>query len=205
MKLNCRKPGFFAFALIVLQIIFLSSCKTNSKQHSGKIGFLGFYLDMEYTKVKSTLDSLLKIGDLHYFETTDLLGTKQKNLYNNISIIGPFLYAKVNLRGSDIIDQRLTSIQLTLCSRLKTSPGPKGRLIMDKIYFWEMGDYIIFFDFGYPESFTNSVNPPAKSEIHELNDSTSAPIIYYDFTQDYIDRLLDKASRIKDNPKVEIN
>jgi hypothetical protein len=75
---------------------------------------------MDYTKVKSTMDSLLNAGDLNYYETTDLLGTKQKNLYKNISEISPFLYAKVNLRGAYIIDERLTSIQLTLCSRLKT-------------------------------------------------------------------------------------
>lgn len=232
-----------------MQIILLSSCNTksyNSKNQSDKIGFLGFYLDMESTKVKSTMDSLLKNGDLHYYETSDLLGTKQKSLYNNISEVSPSLYAKVNLRGTYIIDERLTSIQLTLCNRLKTedqrfsyncafkdvkrtfdiykerygtpatlgqgekydwlskrvsdvySPGPKGRWVMDKIYFWEKGNYIIFFDFGYPLNMINSDNPTTKSEVHEQDDSTSAPIIYYDFTQDYIDKLLDKASRIKE-------
>jgi len=258
MKLICYKHGILIYSLIVMQIIFLSSCNTksyNSKHQSGEFGFLGFYLDMDYTKVKSTMDSLLNISDLHYYETTDLLGTKQKSLYNNISGISPFLYAKVNLRGSYIIDERLTSIQLTLCNRLKTAdqrfsyncalkdlkrtfelykekygtpallgqgekynwlskritnvylPGPKGRWVMDKIYFWEKGNYIIFFDFGYPESLINSVNPTAKSDVQELDDSTSAPIIYYDFTQAYIDELLDKASRIKngqnDHPRSE--
>jgi len=70
---------------------------------------------------------------------------------------------------------------------------------MDKIYFWEKGNYIIFFDFGYPKSLTTSDSPTTKSDVHELDDSTSAPIIYYDFTQAYIDKLMDKASRIKEN------
>lgn len=244
MKLNCCKHGILTFSLIV-QVVFLNSCNTNSNHNSAKIGFLGFSLDMDYSKVKSAIDSLLNTGTLHYFETKDLLGTKQKNLYNNISIISPYLYAKVNLKGSDIIDERLTSIQLTLCSRLKTadnafsyncalndlksmfelykkkfgtpsrldqgekyewlakrisevySPGPKGRLFMDRIFFWDKGNYIIYFDFGYPENVTDPVNPSAKSDIHEIDDSTSAPIIYYDFTQDYIGILLDKASRNK--------
>jgi len=250
MKIICYKHCHFIYTLIVLQIIFLSSCNTksyNSEHQSGKFGLLGFYLDMDYTKVKSTMDSLLNNNDLHYYETTDLLGTKQKSLYNNISEISPFLYAKVNLRGTYIIDERLTSIQLTLCNRLKTadqrfsyncavkdlkrifelykekygspdllgqgekydwlskrisdvySLGPKGRWVMDKIYFWEKGNYIIFFDFGYPKSLTTSDSPTTKSDVHEPDDSTSAPIIYYDFTQAYIDKLMDKASRIKEN------
>ena len=248
MKLICYKHGFFIYTLIVMQIIFLSSCNTQSynlKHQSGKFGFLGFYLDMDYTKVKSTMDSLLNNDELHYYETKDLLGTKQKNLYRNISEISPFLYAKVNLRGTYIIDQRLTSIQLTLCTRLKTAdqsfsyncalkdlkrtfelykeeygtpallgqgekydwlskrisdlylPGPKGRWVMDKIYFWEKGNFIIFFDFGYPEKKISSDSPVKKSDVQESDDSTSAPIIFYDFTQTYIDKLLDKASRIK--------
>ncbi len=243
MKLIRYKHGLIIFPLIVLQIISLSSCNTKSYNQSDKIGFLGFYLDMEYTKVKSTMDSLLNNSELHYYETTDLLGTKQKSLYNNISEISPDLYAKVNLRGTYIIDERLTSIQLTLCNKLKTAdqrfsyncalkdlkrtfqlykekygtpdllgqgekyvwlskrisdvylPGPKGRWVMDKIYFWEKGNYIIFFDFGYPESLTKADSPTAKTDVHELADSTSAPIIYYDFTQAYIDKLMDKASR----------
>ena len=69
---------------------------------------------------------------------------------------------------------------------------------MDKIYFWERGNYIIYFDFGYPESLTNSDNPITGSDVSELPDSTSAPIIYYDFTRDYIDKLLDKASSMKE-------
>jgi hypothetical protein len=232
-----------------MQIYFLSSCNTkpyNSKHQVEKIGFLGFYLDMDYLKVKRIMDSLLNISELHYFETTDILGNKQKNLYYNFSGTSPFLCAKVNLRGTYIIDERLTSIQLTLCNRsdkgeqifsyncdlngLKKlfelyrekygtptllgqgekydwlskkisnvySPGPKGRWVMDKIYFWERGNYIIYFDFGYPKSLTISDNPNTKSKVPELPDSTSAPIIYYDFTQDYIDKLLEKASRINE-------
>jgi hypothetical protein len=200
---------------------------------------------MNYLKVKSIMDSLLNINELHYFETTDVLGNKQKNLYHNFSGISPFFCAKVNLRGTLIIDERLTCIQLTLCNRSNTRdqrfsyncdlkelerlfklyiekygkptllgqgekydwlserisnvyfPGPKGRWVMDKIYFWEKGNYIIYFDFGYPESLSNSANPAKKSDIPEMADSTSAPIIYYDFTQDYIDKLLDKGSGIK--------
>ena len=248
MKLIRFKHCLLIYCLIVLQICFLTSCNTksyNSKHQIGKIGFLGFYLDMDYLKVKSTMDSLLNISDLQYFETTDILGTKQKSLYHNFSGISPSLYAKVNLRGTYIIDQRLTSIQLTLCTRLKTSEqgfsyncdlkelkrlfelykekygtpallgqgekynwlskkmsnvystGPKGRWLMDKIYFWDRENYIIYFDFGYPESLAKSDNPITKSDVHELHDSTSAPVIYYDFTPDYMDKLLDKASRIK--------
>ena len=72
---------------------------------------------------------------------------------------------------------------------------------MDKIYFWEKGNYIIYFDFGYPESLPISNNPIKESDVTKLHDSTSAPIIYYDFTQDYIDKLLEKASRIKQEKK----
>jgi hypothetical protein len=232
-----------------MQIYFLTSCNTksyNSEHQVGKIGFLGFYLQMDYLKVKNTMDSLLNINELHYFETTDIVGNKQKNLYYDFSGISPALCAKVNLRGSYIIDERLTSIHLTLCTRSSTEkpvfsfncslvelkkifesyrekygkptllgqgekydwlskkisnvylPGPKGRLLLDKIYFWEKGDYIIYFDFGYPENLANSDSPITESKVTELHDSTSAPIIYYDFTQDYIDKLLEKASRIKE-------
>ena len=249
MKLIRFKYRLLFYSLFILQICFLISCNTkpyNSKHQNGKIGFLGFYLDMDYLKVKSTMDSLLNISDLQYFETTDILGTKQKSLYHNFSGISPSLYAKVNLRGTYIIDQRLTSIQLTLCTRLKTSEqgfsyncdlkelkrlfelykekygtpallgqgekynwlskkmsnvystGPKGRWLMDKIYFWEKGNYIIYFDFGYPVSLTNSDNPITKSDVQELHDSTSVPIIYLDFTPGYIDKLLEKASRMKE-------
>ena len=248
MKLIRHRLRLFIYALMVMQIYFLTSCDTksyNSKHQVGKIGFLGFYLDMDYSKVKSVMDSLLDINELHYFETTDVLGNKQKNLYYNFSGIGPFFCAKVNLRGTYIIDQRLTSIQLTLCNRSNTGeqrfsyncdlnelkrlfesykekygtptllgpgekydwlskkisnvyfPGPKGRWVMDKIYFWERGNYLIYFDFGYPESLISSNNPITKSDVPELPDSTSAPIIYYDFTGAYIDKLLEKASKMK--------
>jgi hypothetical protein len=201
---------------------------------------------MEYAKVKTTMDSLLDISDLHYFEMTDVLGNKQKSLYCDFSEISPAFYAKVNLRGSNIIDERLTSIQLTLCNRANTGdgrisyscslnelnrlfelygkkygtptlleqgekydwlskrisnvyfPGPKGRWVTDRIYFWERGNYIIYFDFGYPESHANSDNSIAESDVQVLSDSTSAPIIYYDFTPDYLDKLLDKAGGMKE-------
>jgi len=249
MKFINHKHTLLIYALIVVQVNFLTSCNTesyNSKSQVEKIGFLGFYLNMEYLKVKSTMDSLLNISELHYFETTDLLGNKQKNLYCDFSEISPFLYAKVNLRGTYIVDERLTNIQLTLCTRSKTEEkefsyncdlnelkllfelykkkygkptllgdgekydwlakrisniyfkGPKGRWVMDKIYFWEKGNYIIYFDFGYPRSLTKSDNPVTESDIPELPDSTSAPIIYYDFTLDYLDKLLEEASRIKE-------
>jgi hypothetical protein len=235
--------------MIVMQICFLTSCNTesyNSKNQVEKLGFLGFYLDMDYLKVKSIMDSLLNISELHYYETSDVLGNKQKNLYYNFSEISPFFCAKVNLRGTLIIDERLTCIQLTLCNRSNIGeqrfsyscglneleklfnlykekygkptllgqgekydwlskrisnvyfPGPKGRWAVDKIYFWERGNYIIYFDFGYPESLTNTENPIAKSDVPEVPDSTSAPIIYYDFTQDYINKLLEKGSGMKE-------
>lgn len=249
MKLVTHKHSLLIYALIVMQVFFLTSCNTksyNSKHQVGKIGFLGFYLDMDYIKVKSTMDSLLNIGELYYFETTDVLGNKQKNLYYNFSGIGPYFCAKVNLKGTYLIDERLTSIQLTLCNRSNTEqkrfsyncdlneikrlfelyrenfgtptllgqgekydwlskkipnvyfPGPKGRWVTDKIYFWERGNYIIYFDFGYPESLTSSKNQNAGSNVHELSDSTSAPIIYYDFTENYVNQLLEKASRMKE-------
>jgi len=242
MKLIRYKHSLFFYVLVFTQIYFLISCNTtsyNSKHQVGKIGFLGFYLDMDYSKVKSAMDSLLKMKELHYIETEDILGNKQKDLYCDFSEISPFLCARVNLRGTLIIDQRLTSIRLTLCNRSKTGgqrfsyncdmkelkrlfelyrekygkptlldqgekydwlskrvsnvyfPGPKGRWVMDKIYFWDRGNYIIYFDFGYPESLTNSYNKVRESAVHGLPDSTSAPIIYYDFTQDYIGKLLE--------------
>jgi hypothetical protein len=196
---------------------------------------------MDYAKVKSTMDSLLKTGDLNYFETTDLLGNKQKNLYKNISEVNPSLYAKVNLRGAYIIDERLTSIQLTLCSRSQTGnrqfsyncalsdlkkifelykekygtpkqlsqgkeydwlskrisnlyvTGSKGRWVTDKIYFWEKGNYIIYFDFGYPLNLTASENQKSQSDVTAEPDSTSAPVIFYDFAETYMYEILDKA------------
>jgi hypothetical protein len=231
-----------------MQVYFLTSCNTksyNSKHQAGEIGFSGFYLDMDYLKVKSVMDSLLDIGELYYFETADILGNKQENLYYDFSGISPSLCVKVNLRGSLIVDQRLNSIQLTLYTRSDTveqrfsyncdlneikelfelytekygkptllgqdekydwlvkkipyvySPGPKGRWVMDKIYFWEKGNYIIFFDFGYPVTMVNSGSLITGSAVPDLPDSTSTPVIYYDFTQDYIDKLLEKASRMK--------
>ncbi len=248
MKSIRFRHSFLVYFLIVIQVYFSTSCNTksyNSKYQGEKIGILGFYLDMDYLKVKNIMDSLLNISELQYFETTDFLGNKQKNLYCDFSEISPFLSAKVNLRGTYIIDERLTSIQLTLCSRSNQGeqrfsyncnlnelkrlfdlyrekygtptllgqgekydwlskklsnvyfPGPKGRWAMDKIYFWERGNYIIYFDFGYPESPTTSYNPLAETDDSVLPDSTSAPIIYYDFTQDYLDNLLDKASSMK--------
>jgi hypothetical protein len=244
MKLIRYKHTLLIYSLIATQAFLLTSCNTksyNSNHQVGKIGFLGFYLDMDYLKVKSVMDSLLKISELHYFETTDVLGNKQKNLYCDFSGISPFLSAKVNLRGTYIIDERLTGIQLTLCNRSNKGeqrfsyncdlnelkrlfelyrekygrptllgqggkydwlskkisnvyfPGPKGRWAMDKIYYWEMGNYIIYFDFGYPERLTNSDNPITQSDVPELSDSTSAPIIYYVFAQNYMDNLLEKA------------
>ena len=243
MKLISYKQSLLVYALIVLQLYLITSCNTkqiDSNNQDGKTGFLGFYLDMDYSKVKSVMDSLLNISELHYFETEDILGNKQKNLYCDFSEISPSLYAKINLRGTSIIDERLTSIQLTLCSMSNTGEqrfsyncdvnevkrlfevyrekygnptligegeeydwlsrrisniyftGPKGRWVMDKIYFWERGNYIIYFDLGYPERSASSDNPVNESDVPKLHDSTSAPVIYYDFTQDYIDELLEK-------------
>ena len=248
MKLIQYKYTLLIYSLNVL-VFFLTSCSTkshSSRHQVEKIGFFGFNLDMDYLKVKSIMDSLFDASELHYFETMDVLGNKQKNLVHDFSEISPFLSAKVNLKGSQIIDERLTSIQLTLCNRSYSGderisftcgineitrlfesyvgiygrptlleqgikydwlskripnvyfPGPKGRWMMDKIYFWEKGNYIIYFDFGYPESPDSAGNSAAVSGIYESPDSTSAPIIYYDFTQDYIDVLLDKASRMKE-------
>ncbi len=243
MKLITYKHSRNIFCFLIVIPVCFSSCNTNSSAE--KIGFFEFYLDMDYTKVKSTMDSLLKTGDLSYYETTDLLGNKQKNLYKNISEVSPSLYAKINLRGAYIIDERLTSIQLTLCSRSKTGDqqfsyecaltdvkktfelyrkkygtpkllgqgneydwlskrisnlyftGPKGRWVTDKIYFWEKGNYIIYFDFGYPLNMSDSDNPNTKSVGHKEADSTSAPVIFYDFAEAYMYQILDKASGIK--------
>ncbi len=247
MKLIHYKHGSLIYVLVVMQLFLLTSCNTNSyssKNRDGAIGFMEFYLDMDYSTVKNRLDSLLDINVLHYFKTTDVVGTTQKNLYYDFSEISPVLCAKVNLRGSYIVDERLTSIQLTLCTRSDLAepvfsyncsltelnklfesykekygkpkvlvqgekyewlakrlsnmylPGPKGRWLLDKIYYWEKGNFIIYFDFGYPENLTYSDNPTKKSDVPGLHDSTSAPIIYYDFTQDYIDILLAKAGKI---------
>jgi len=249
MKLLRYRYSLLIYALIVMQAYLLTSCNTksyDSKNQTGKIGFLGFYLDMDYLKVKSITDSLLNTGELQYFETTDMLGNKQKNLYYDFSEISPSLCAKINLRGMLLSDERLTSIQLTLCCRSDTGeqrfspdcdlnelnrlfesynekygtptllglgeeydlllkrisnvyfPGPKGRWAVDKIYFWERGNYIIYFDFGYPESLPNPDNPITESDVYALSDSTSTPVIYYVFTQDYMDKLLEKASRMKE-------
>lgn len=248
MKLIRYKFSLLIYALIVMQAYFLTSCNTksyDSKNQAGKTGFLGFDLDMDYAKVKSVTDSLLDNGELQYFETTDILGNKQKALYHEFSGISPALFAKVNLKGALMVDARLTSIQLTICNKSDTgeqrfslncdlnqlkrlfelykekygtptllaqgeqynllskkisgvySPGPKGRWAMDKIYFWERGKYRVYFDFGYPKTSTRSDNSITESDISALPDSTTAPIIYYVFTQDYMDELLEKASRMK--------
>ena len=78
------------------------------------------------------------------------------------------------------------------------SPGPKGRWAMDKIYFWERGNYRVYFDFGYPVSPPKSDNLKTKSDVSKISSiRQTAPVIYYVFTQDYMDELLDKASRMK--------
>jgi hypothetical protein len=237
--MKCRH-GFLVFALIIIQIPYLASCITesyNSNRQAEKIGFLEFYLDIENLKVKNIRDSLINLDVLKYVETTDELGNIHKDLYYDFSGTGPLLYAKVNLKGSYIVDERLTNIQLTLCHRSDTSdqsfsykcdldeikklfevyreeygdpnrleqgekyewlakripivysPGETGRLAKDEIYIWEKGNYIIYFDFGYPDGPIAS-----NSQISQPPDSTTAPIIYYDFTQDYIDELLEHAS-----------
>jgi hypothetical protein len=249
MKMIHYKHRLLIYILIVIQALILTFCNTgsyDSKQRTGTIGFSGFYLDMNYVKVKSVMDSLFKTGELHYFETTDVVGSTQKNLYSDFAEISPALYAKVNLRGSYIIDQRLTSIQLTLCTRQDMKkpafsfncsltelkklfesytekygkptfltqgekydwlakkisnvylPGPKGRWLFDKIYYWEKGNYIIYFDFGYPESAASSENMVKKPDVPVVSDSTGAPIIYYDFTPEYLDKLLEKAGSKKE-------
>ena len=249
MKLIRYRYSLLVYVLIIMQAYLLTSCNTksyDSKNQVGKTGFLGFDLDMNYSKVKSVTDSLLKTGELQYFETTDMLGNKQKNLYYDYSEVSPSLCAKINLRGVLLIDERLTSIQLTLCSRSDTGeqrfsphcdlnelkrvfelyegkygtptllgqgkeydlllkrisnvyfPGPKGRWAMDKMYFWERGNYRIYFDFGYPENLANPDNPITESDVYALSDSTITPVIYYVFTQDYMDKLLEKASRMKE-------
>src|SRR5665647_1016736 len=249
MKLIRYKYRLLICALIVMQVYFLTSCNTksyDSNKQFGETGFLGFDLDMDYAKVKSVTDSLLDNGELQYFETTDILGNKQKDLYHEFSGISPALFAKVNFRGALMVDARLTSIQLTLCNKSDTgeqrfslncdlnqlnrlfelykekygeptllaqgeqydllskrisgvySPGPKGRWAMDKIYFWERGNYRVYFDFGYPISLTKSDNLTTESDVSASSDSTTAPVIYYVFTQDYMDELLEKASRMKE-------
>lgn len=248
MKLITYKIRLFIYILYAVQFGLLTSCHTksyNTNNQSDKIGFLSFYLDMDNLRVKIMIDSMLARKELHYFETTDILGKKQTNLYYDFTRISPSLCALVNLRGSYIIDQRLTSIQLTLCNRSDKGeqtfsyncdlkeleilfeqykerygrptilgsgdkynwlskkisgvylPGTKGRLAKDRIYFWVKGNYIIYFDFGLPGSQTRSDNVNTESKTPELVNWTIAPIIYYDFTQDYIDELLDKASRMK--------
>ena len=242
MKIPGNKHRLLTYALIVTQLFCMVSCTTKVE----KIGILGFYLDMDRDAAKNKMDSLLKVKILQYFETSDLLGNKQTNLYCDFSGISPLLSAKVNLRSTYIIDERLTGIRLNLCNRSKDArkrfsddcdlnqlnalfesyiqkygkparlgageqyewlakelptvylPGPKGRLMMDKIYFWGKGNYIIYFDFGYPERGTKSDNAITKSDSTGSLDWTSVPIIYYDFTRDYTDNLLEKASQMKE-------
>jgi len=248
MKLIRNKYSLLICALIVMQLCFLTSCNTKSNDSTkqfGETGFLGFDLDMDYPRVKSITDSLLKNGELQYFETTDILGNKQKDLYHEFPGISPALYAKVNFKGALMVDARLTSIQLTLCNRADTGEqifslncdlnqlnrlfelykekygaptllgqgeqydllskkisgvyfqGPKGRWAMDKIYFWERGNYRVYFDFGYPVSLPKSDNLKTESDVSASPDLTTAPVIYYVFTQDYMDEMLEKASMMK--------
>lgn len=247
MKLIRYQNLLLTYPLIFLQFLLMTSCdkKSHKSEEDMKIGFSGFYLDMDYLKVKSVMDSLLKTGELYYFETADILGNTQENLYYDFSGISSSLCAKVNLRGSLIVDQRLNSIQLSLYTRSGHSDhkfsynvameeinrlfdlykekygkptllgagekynwlemklpnvylsGPEGRLALDRIFFWEEGNYIIYFDFGYPVAPLSQGNPVAGSSVSESSDSTSTPVIYFDFTQDYLDRLLEKAGKIE--------
>ena len=83
MKLIRDKYSLLICVLSVMQFYFLTSCNTksyDSNKQFGETGFLGFYLDMDYSKVKAVTDSLLNSGELQYFETTDILGNKQKDL-----------------------------------------------------------------------------------------------------------------------------
>lgn len=82
MKLTNFNYRPLFYALISLQILYLTSCNPKVE----KISFPGFYLDMEWSKAKSVMDSLLKIKELQYFETTDALGNKQTNLYYDFSV-----------------------------------------------------------------------------------------------------------------------
>jgi hypothetical protein len=242
MKFSILKHKLLISALFILQLGILASCGTKVE----KIGILGFYLDMDRNVAKSKMDSLLKVKKLQYFETSDLLGNKQTNLYCDFQGINPLLSAKVNLRSTYIVDERLTSIRLNLCSRpdkekhrysdncdlnqlnqlfelykkqygkptqlgagekydwlakeLPTVylPGPKGRLFMDKIYFWDKGNYVLYFDFGYPERLTAPDSTSKDPAVAQSLDWTSVPVIFYDFTRDYIDNLLEKASKMKE-------
>jgi hypothetical protein len=242
MKLPGIKHRFLIYALIAGQLCVLISCNTKVE----KIGILGFYLDMDRNAAKSKMDSLLKVKKLQYFETSDVLGNKQTNLYLDFSGINPLVSAKINLKSTYIIDERLTSIRLNLCSRSDKEkrrysdncdlnqlkqlfesykkqygkptllgagerynwlskelptvylPGPKGRLLMDKIYFWDKGNYVLYFDFGYPERLTAPDSTSKAPAVAESLDWTSVPIIFYDFTSDYIDILLEKASKMKE-------
>jgi hypothetical protein len=242
MKLSIHKHKLLITVLIILQSVILASCGSKVE----KIGILGFYLDMDKNAAKSKMDSLLKVKKLQYFETSDLLGNKQTNLYCDFPAINPLLSAKVNLRSTYIIDERLTSIRMNLCSRpdkekhrysdncdlnqlnqlfesfkkqygkptllsagekydwlskeLPTvyMPGEKGRLLMDKIYYWNKGNYVLYFDFGYPERLTAPENGGKDPAVAESLDWTSVPIVFYDFTRDYIDNLLEKASKMQE-------
>ena len=242
MKFPRIKHKLLISGLFVLQLGILASCSAKVE----KIGILGFYLDMDRNAAKSKMDSLLKVKKLQYFETSDLLGNKQTNLYFDFSGITPLLSAKINLKSTYIIDERLTSIRLNLCSRSDKGkhrysdncdlnqlkqlfesykkqygnptlldagekydwlskelptvylPGPKGRLLMDKIYFWNKGNCVLYFDFGYPERLTEPDSTRKDPALAESLDWTSVPIIFYDFTRDYIDILLEKASKMKE-------
>jgi hypothetical protein len=69
---------------------------------------------------------------------------------------------------------------------------------MDKIYFWDKGNCVLYFDFGYPERLTEPDSTRKDPTLAESLDWTSVPIIFYDFTRDYIDILLEKASKMKE-------
>ena len=71
----------------------------------------------------------------------DYLNYIEKNMENQ-----PYLAREKNMIW---LSKRISDVYL---------PGPKGRWILDKIYFWEKGNYLIYFDFGYPKSLTNSDN-----------------------------------------------
>jgi len=55
MKLIRCKYSLLIYALTVMQLYFLTTCNTKSyksKHQVGEIGFIGFYLDMDYLGVK---------------------------------------------------------------------------------------------------------------------------------------------------------
>ena len=75
---------------------------------------------MDYSKVKELPILYLKVVNYNILRLQTSWRINRKTYPMIFQEISPSLYAKINLKGALMVDARLTSIQLTLCTKLDT-------------------------------------------------------------------------------------